>query len=139
VKRRLPPVSIKTVAVLVVGIAASSALGLDTYDLSWHTVDGGGIQVAGGGAFVLAGTIGQHDAGGPLVGGSYSLIGGFWTVDATIHASCPEDLDASGTVDAADLAILLGNWGAAGVGDIDGSGTVDASDLAQLLGAWGTC
>ena len=24
--------------------------------------------------------------------------------------ACPADLDASGTVDASDLAILLGNW-----------------------------
>lgn len=51
---------------------------------------------------------------------------------------CPADLDASGVVDAADLAALLGAWNTAG-GDLDGSGTTDAADLAALLGAWGAC
>jgi hypothetical protein len=27
----------------------------------------------------VSGTIGQHDAGGPMAGGSYSLTGGFWS------------------------------------------------------------
>ncbi|MFZ9881238.1 MAG: exo-alpha-sialidase [Phycisphaerales bacterium] len=52
---------------------------------------------------------------------------------------CAADLDGSGTVDASDLATLLGAWGQRGVGDLDASGTVDASDLATLLGAWGAC
>lgn len=47
------------------------------------------------------------------------------------------DLDGNGSVDAADLAILLGSWGGTGPADLDNSGTVDAADLAQLLGAWG--
>jgi hypothetical protein len=46
------------------------------------------------------------------------------------------DLDGNGTVDAADLAILLGAWGLTGPGDLDGNGTVDAADLATLLGNW---
>jgi dienelactone hydrolase len=49
----------------------------------------------------------------------------------------PADLDGNGTVDAADLAILLGAWGRSGVAaDLDGDGVVAASDLAILLGAW---
>ena len=53
---------------------------------------------------------------------------------------CPADLDANGSVDAADLAALLGSWGTTGGGaDIDGNGSVDAADLAALLGAWGAC
>jgi hypothetical protein len=48
----------------------------------------------------------------------------------------PADLDGNGTVDAADLGILLGGWGTR-AGDIDGDGTTDATDLALLLGAWG--
>jgi probable HAF family extracellular repeat protein len=46
------------------------------------------------------------------------------------------DLDCDGAVSAADLGILLGDWGGSGVADIDGSGIVDAGDLAVLLGAW---
>ena len=54
---------------------------------------------------------------------------------------CPGDLDESGTVDAADLAVLLGAWGPnpGHIADLDGSGTVDAADLAALLGGWGGC
>jgi agmatine deiminase len=55
--------------------------------------------------------------------------------------NCTGDLDGSGTVDAADLAVLLGAWGAcAGCSsDFDGNGAVDGSDLAVLLGSWGGC
>ncbi len=54
---------------------------------------------------------------------------------------CLPDFNGDMNVDAADLALLLGNWGAcAGCPeDIDGSGTVDAADLALLLGGWGPC
>gem|GEM_PF-501809 len=51
---------------------------------------------------------------------------------------CPPDLNDDGTVDAADLASLLGAWGTA-AGDVNGDGNTDAADLAALLGAWGTC
>ena len=53
-------------------------------------------------------------------------------------SDCPADLDGSGTVDAADLSVLLGGWGGP-AGDVDGSGSTDAGDLAVLLGAWGGC
>jgi hypothetical protein len=52
------------------------------------------------------------------------------------------DLDNDGDVDAADLAILLGNWGSCAFcgncpADLDGDCTVGAADLAILLGNWG--
>ena len=52
---------------------------------------------------------------------------------------CPADLNGSGAVDAADLAVLLNAWGGSGLGDIDGNGLVNAADLAALLNAWGAC
>lgn len=53
---------------------------------------------------------------------------------------CDADLDGSGGVDAADLAIFLGQWGTSStLADIDGSGAVDAGDLGLLLGEWGPC
>ena len=56
-------------------------------------------------------------------------------------AQCPADIDGSGTIDAADLAAVLGAWGACSgcAADVNGSGTVDASDLAAVLGGWGVC
>ncbi len=60
--------------------------------------------------------------------------------DVPDECECIGDLDASGTVDGADLAILLGAWGnAGGVADLNADGTVDGADLAILLGAWGIC
>lgn len=51
---------------------------------------------------------------------------------------CAGDLNQTGTVDGADLAMLLGQWDLPG-GDLDGDQTTNASDLAILLGAWGSC
>jgi hypothetical protein len=49
----------------------------------------------------------------------------------------PEDLNDDGVVNAQDLAILLGAWGATGgPADLNGDGVVGAADLAQLLSAW---
>jgi predicted dienelactone hydrolase len=48
------------------------------------------------------------------------------------------DLNGDGTVDGADLTILLSSWGACEgcPADLNDDGTVDANDLANLLAAW---
>jgi len=66
--------------------------------------------------------IGTYDVGMPVPAGS----------------ACAGDYDGSGTVDSADLAILLAGWGTPGA-DLDGDGNTDSSDLAVLLAAWGPC
>jgi len=48
----------------------------------------------------------------------------------------PTDFNQDGFTNAADLAVLLGNWGGAGTGDLNGDGVVNAADLASLLAAW---
>jgi hypothetical protein len=60
-------------------VAAASALAQSggEYDLTWSSVDGGGEMFSTGGDYSLSGTVGQPDAG-LLVGGEYSLGGGFW-------------------------------------------------------------
>ncbi|MDY7107726.1 MAG: hypothetical protein SYC29_03730 [Planctomycetota bacterium] len=57
------------------------------------------------------------------------------------ESACPADFDGDHYVGAADLLILLGQWGGdgAGGGDTDDDGDVDATDLLALLGAWGEC
>ncbi len=54
---------------------------------------------------------------------------------------CPADLDGDNMVTAADLAMLLGSWGACPgcPADFNDDGLVDAFDLATLLGNWGEC
>ena len=56
------------------GAAAQSG---GPYGLTWSTVDSGGYTVSSGGPFTLGGTIGQADPG-LMVGGEYTLGGGFW-------------------------------------------------------------
>jgi len=59
----------------------------------------------------------------------------FWVISSVERG----DLDANGSIDAADLALMLGSWAQAGVpADLDLDGSVGASDLALLLGAWGS-
>jgi len=65
-----------SLALLASALLVATVLAAGGYDLSWHTVDGGG-GTSSGGNYVLSGTIGQPDAG-TLSGGTYNLIGGFW-------------------------------------------------------------
>lgn len=63
-------------------------------------------------------------------------------VEAGESTLCASDLDGDGQVNSADLAWMLGAWGACPAGcssDLDGDGIVGSGDLAQLLGAWGPC
>jgi hypothetical protein len=62
--------------VLAIFIMAVSLPAIADYEISWHTIDGGG-GTSTGGDFALVGTIGQPDVG-EMVGGDYQLSGGFW-------------------------------------------------------------
>lgn len=66
------------VLTLTLGSTLASAQVGGPFDLSWHSIDGGGVMYATGGAFALGGTLGQADASEPLTGGAFSLSGGFW-------------------------------------------------------------
>lgn len=111
------------------------------YSIDWWTIDAGGKQNMTGGNYALAGTIGQHDAGGPLVGGNFELVGGFWA-GAASEPFCFGDLNGDGLINLSDLAQLLGHYGTPSgatyeMGDLDEDGDVDLSDLAALLGVYG--
>jgi hypothetical protein len=55
------------------------------YSIDWYKVAGGG-GTSTGGMYQVSGTIGQHDAGGPMVGGNYSLTGGFWSLISVVQS-----------------------------------------------------
>jgi hypothetical protein len=55
------------------GVLARAGQG---YDLTWWTVDGGGVST-GSSPYSLDATIGQPDAAA-WGGGGYTLVGGFW-------------------------------------------------------------
>lgn len=74
-----------------------------------------------------------------------SMVNGAWTDGGgnVFDCPCPGDITGGGTVDATDLAALLGAWGTNGEGkfdtDLNNDGNVDASDLAVVLSGWGPC
>jgi hypothetical protein len=47
------------------------------FDLTWNTLDNGGLSFSSGGGYTLGGTAGQADAA-TWSGGGYTLVGGFW-------------------------------------------------------------
>ena len=75
-------------ALLLGFIILHSSFGLrawgQSYSIDWYKVAGGG-GTSTGGVFVVSGTIGQADAGGPLTGGNYSLAGGFWALISVVQ------------------------------------------------------
>lgn len=141
--KRSPLVASLFAFVLTAGVAALAPVGGGNFDLSWHTIDGGGGSSTGGG-FELAGTIGQHDAGPVMTGGKFALLGGFWPgVGSAPGRPCPGDINGDGTVGVSDLLILLAFWGPCPpelcLGDLDGDDDVGVSDLLILLANWGLC
>jgi hypothetical protein len=56
------------------------------YSIDWYKVAGGG-GTSSNGQYMVSGTIGQHDAGGPMTGGSYSLTGGFWSLISVVQTA----------------------------------------------------
>ncbi|MBL8879878.1 MAG: hypothetical protein JNG88_12230 [Phycisphaerales bacterium] len=87
-----------TLALGLLTSAASAQL-----SLNWNTIDGGGIQNSSGGAWSVAGTTGQADAGAALAGGAWSVMGGFWVVGAAPGGSFPGDMNCDGVVNNFDI------------------------------------
>ncbi len=77
-----------------------------------------------------------------LCDNTQSNVSGLVTIAGTTEiCDCLPDLYADGVINAADLSILLTQWGggANSSGDLDHDGVVSAPDLAILLDAWGAC
>lgn len=67
---------------LVTGVMlalSANVVHAQSYSIDWYKISGGG-GTSSNGQFTVSGTIGQHDAGGPMTGGNYSLTGGFWSL-----------------------------------------------------------
>ena len=120
-------------AVLTQCGVASTSIACDddgcTAGMSPYTAKMADVQLVGGVTYYIA------------VGGYSATTAGPFTVEITAPAGnpCPCDLDGNGTVNGADLGIVLGNWGNSGIGDINQDGTVNGADLGALLGAFGPC
>jgi hypothetical protein len=134
-RKWLLTLTILTAAMLLASDARAQSGG--GYDLTWWTIDGGGVTFATGGTFNLGGTAGQPDASNALTGGTYSLTGGFWFTPCILSNG---DVDGNGCIDSADLLIVLFNFGAMGLNpaDLDCDGIVDSADLLTVLFNFGS-
>ena len=95
-----------------------------TYSIDWFKVAGGG-GTSTNGQYALSGTVGQHDAGGPMTGGNYSLTGGFWAIYAVQTPGAPTlYIQKSGS-----NAILY--WSAAASGYL-----LESNNVVGFNGAW---
>ncbi len=80
---------------------------------------------------------------------SLSLNVGFGSFPQSLHVTlespssdgCIGDLTGSGSVDGADLGLLLASWGPCPgcPADLNGDGVVDGADLGLMLSTWGGC
>jgi hypothetical protein len=68
---------------LALGLLAP-ALHAQQYSIGWYKISGGG-GTSSNGQYSVSGTIGQHDAGSAMTGGSYSLTGGFWSLISVVQ------------------------------------------------------
>ncbi|MGA3283382.1 MAG: hypothetical protein ABSD57_02835 [Verrucomicrobiota bacterium] len=75
---------IKFVFVVLFIVFGAAGLRSQQYSVDWYKIAGGG-GTSSNGQYSVSGTIGQHDAGGPMTGGSYSLTGGFWSLIAVVQ------------------------------------------------------
>jgi hypothetical protein len=145
--------------VILILVLAPSAFAQD-FDLSWHTVDGGGAMLTSGGDFELSGTASQCDAGpstAAMTGGDFALTGGFWLSGVPEvgcdddpnyleYHTCPDPLGTPPynidcrvwTCDGADACVEIPSEGLSQdgtynlYGDVNDDGAVTPSDIACL-------
>jgi hypothetical protein len=131
----------RTTVISIFAVLAVSTASAQTFDLSWHTIDGGGDMWATGGNFTLSGTIGQPDAAVTMTGGSFELTGGFWPA---VTPACLGDCNCDGSIDFDDINAFVAALGAPEAAcyfpniDIDGSGQINFDDINLFVGILST-
>jgi hypothetical protein len=96
-----------------------------TYSIDWYKVAGGG-GTSTGGVYSVSGTIGQHDAGGPLAGGNYSMTGGFWALIQVVQTPGAPTLYVSHS----------GNTVTVYWQDVAGWNLIQSGNLTTPVGSW---
>jgi hypothetical protein len=76
---KIPMKKLVACAALAAVMGAATLAVADDLDLTWYSLDGGGVTLSTGWEYELGGTIGQADPA-VLTGGDYVLTGGFWPV-----------------------------------------------------------
>ncbi len=123
------------IGLMTIGFCFLAQVHAADFTIDWHTIDGGG-GASNGGTFELHGTIGQHDAGPPvLAGGKFELTGGFWAA-ATPKCACLGDMNNDGSKNAADVqqfvdCVLAG--GSCLCADVDSMNGVTINDVPVFV------
>ena len=128
-KKTISTIARSTIGIILLTMFVVSAVSGE-YDLSWHTIDGGG-GMSSGGTYTLTGTIAQHDAA-YSAGEQYELLGGFW----------PGGPICICIVEFEDFARFADQWLYEGDGleaDLNGNGIVDYEDLDMFVEYWLYC
>jgi hypothetical protein len=97
-------------AALLIATGAVLAPG-QSYTIDWYKISSGGGTVSAG-SYSLSSTIGQPDAGGPITGGNYSIVGGFWSPVVVIQTPGAPTLKISLT--ATNTAVVFWAWPSTG-------------------------
>jgi len=71
---------------LIAGLLLPFLGAAQTYSIDWYKIAGGG-GTSTSGQYTISGTIGQHDASGPLTNSQYSVTGGFWSLVQVIQTA----------------------------------------------------
>jgi len=87
-------------------LLAASPLAAQEFTLDWFAVAAGGGE-SGGGDFQLRATVGRPDAGN-LAGGTFEIVGGFWSV----MISWPESGGAGFALEETATLPASGSWSA---------------------------
>lgn len=128
--KTIPTLSLVALMLILCGTQSVQA----QFAIPWYTIDGGG-GFSSAGAFELNGTIGQHDAGTVMTGGSFTLAGGFWA-GGSASSILLGDVNQDGVVNLLDVApfvnaITTGTFIAEA--DINQDGVVDLLDVAPFV------
>jgi len=74
------------IALLLGAIHFPTTVHAQSYSIDWYKIAGGG-GTSTGGTFSVAGTVGQSDASPAMLGGNYTLTGGFWSLISVVQAA----------------------------------------------------
>ena len=102
----------------------ASMASAQSYSIDWHKIAGGGLSTNG--QYSVSGTIGQHDAGGPMTGDNYSLTGGFWALIQVVQTAGAPTLFISHSGNSVTVY-----WQ-----NISGLSLVQSGNLATPVAAW---